>query len=295
MLNKALLSEIIENTDIFYYDDLNALFRIKDYCPATPQHKEKEMSNNSNKSDSNNDNDSSINFDSNFIKNFFNDKSELETPVKIKAGRGKRLKYRLYAYEAEIDVVKTLGFQGILFGATGYISSYFDFGILLPLVFFVFGGVLVFISLWSLLWKIFYGVNYLHSFEIGEHPVILDQPTPIALSIKKCVGLEKITIKLECDVYDARDDTEYDEHSTNEGKEKVMFRQILFSEEQIQFQDNIFWISNLSIKPTCLYSTQSRKKKVFWYIIVEMQIDGRNRCCCVPFLVCPSPTEQDDV
>jgi hypothetical protein len=76
-----------------------------------------------------------------------------------------------------------------------------------------------------------------------------------------------------------------DDYLAATGEEKLMFRQILFSGEQIQIQDNIFWISNLSIKPTHLYSTQSSRKKVFWYIIIDMQIDGKNRHWVVPFLV----------
>jgi hypothetical protein len=227
-------------------------------------------------------NNSSIDFDLDFIKSFFDDKSEFfEAPKKIKTVHGVRLKYRLYADDTAIDIVKTLAPQGIMFLVTGYLffSWLGFFGILFSLVFFVGGGFLIFISIWSLLWKIFYGKNYLHSFEIGEHPVILDQPTPIALSIKKCAGLEKVTIKLECYVYDAK----YDEDLT--GEEKLMFRQILFSEEQIQSQDNIFWISNLSVKPTCLYSTHSSRKKVFWYIIVDIRISGKNRHRVIPFLV----------
>jgi hypothetical protein len=161
------------------------------------------MSNNSNKFSSNN---SSINFDLNFIKCFFDNKSELfESPVKIKTARGTWLKYRLYADEKEIDIAKTFSFQGILFLVMGYIFSWFGFfGIFFSFAFFVCGGTLVFISILSLLRKILYGMNYLHSFEIGEHPVILDQPTPIALSIKKCARLEKAIIKMECYVYDAK-------------------------------------------------------------------------------------------
>ncbi|MDR0611157.1 MAG: hypothetical protein LBG58_13690 [Planctomycetaceae bacterium] len=193
-----------------------------------------------------------------------------------------RLKYRLYTDEKEIDIAKTCSPEGILFLVMGYIFSWFGFfGLLFSLVFFVCGGTLVFISIWALLWKIFYGRNYLHSFEIGEHPVILDQSTPIALSIKRCVGLEKVTIKLECYVYDAK----YDDPLAATGEENLMFRQILFSEEQIPIQNNIFWINNLSIKPTSLYSTHSSKKKVFWYIIVDMRIGGKNRHWEIPFLV----------
>ncbi|MDR3199243.1 MAG: hypothetical protein LBU34_15355 [Planctomycetaceae bacterium] len=226
-------------------------------------------------------NDSSVNFDLDFVKSFLDDKSEsFEPPNKIKTARGMQLKYRLYADEPEIDIVKTLTPQGIIFLVMGYIFSRFGiFGLLPSLVCFVVGGTLIFVSTWSLLWKIFYGINYLHSFEMGEHPVKLDQPTPIALSIKKCAELEKVAIKLECYVYDAK----FDEDLT--GEENLMFRQILFSEEQIQFQDKIFWISNLSIKPTCLYSTHSGRKKVFWYIIVDMRIRGKNRHWGIPFLV----------
>lgn len=218
--------------------------------------------------------DENLDLDLAVLKNFYDCSAEdLAPPQRIKTSPGKRLVYRLQASDPEKDVFLSLGGQGLFIFTTGLLLCWFNLiNLFFGCVFFIFGGGLMFLSVWALVSK-FQGIkDYVESLETEKHPVRLNESTKIEIAFKKPVRLDRIVVTLDCHGYDASIAGE----PGTEGDESLWFRQVVFSQESIEIPSNKR-IENISICPTTLYSTDSPMKKVFWSIAVNYWIGKGKR------------------